>query len=140
MQFVGSISDSRKMEEVGSTDGLQNEKTIVANETRIEDKFGSDKAYIGWKIHLQSFGSAFWSRAFGMSLCSGGDSAWKRTASFLLDRGKGGGGASVHQCRLEVLSEPWWIVTHLTAQVRGWTKNNNLMFMNVLWKDKSYSE
>ncbi|KAH0724014.1 hypothetical protein KY289_007058 [Solanum tuberosum] len=33
----------------------------------------------------------------------------------------GGGDASVHQCGLLVLSESWWIVTHHTAQVRGWT-------------------
>lgn len=33
-----------------------------------------------------------------------------RAASFLLDRG-----ASIHQRRLKVLSEPCWIVTHHTA-------------------------
>ena len=35
---------------------------------------------------------------------------WGIAASFLLDRG-----ASIHQQRLKVLSEPCWIVTHHTA-------------------------
>ena len=38
------------------------------------------------------------------------DPTVERAASFLLDRG-----ASIHQQRLKVLSEPCWIVTHHTA-------------------------
>ncbi|OIT20134.1 hypothetical protein A4A49_53083 [Nicotiana attenuata] len=36
MQLVGSIPDSQKIVKVGSTDGLQNEKTMVPNEVNYE--------------------------------------------------------------------------------------------------------